>query len=152
MLEKRKHPGGRPPLFKTESELNKLIENYFKECKDHRETYITKQGKVIEDLNIPQNPTIAGLAYALGIDRGTIYNYEKTEQFFNTIIRARDYIIQNFESKAANTDGNISGTLFLMQNYGYKTNSENKQIVNIDEETKQKLKDIFDGFGKGKKD
>ena len=57
-----KHPGGRPPKYETVEELEKIIYEYFDECKKEKRPY-----------------TMSGLAYALGVDRRTLLNYSKDE-------------------------------------------------------------------------
>lgn len=103
---------GRPLIYKTANELEKLIEQYFKDC--------TKRNRP---------PTIAGLAYWLNVDRQTIYNYENRDEFFGTIKRARDRIIMNIEEELI-VKGN-SGTIFLAKNYGYSDKQEVEQNTTI---------------------
>ena len=98
---------GRPPLYKTPEELQKLIDGYFKDCE--------KRDKP---------PTIAGLAYTLGIDRQTVYNYGQKEEFFGTIKKARDRIIVELEERLM-TEGK-SGQIFLAKNYGYTDKQEHE--------------------------
>ena len=112
---------GRPLLFKTPEELQEKIDSYFKECKSNKGEIVTKDGNIIK-VNQPLNPTIAGLAYALGVDRQTVYNYESKDQFFDTIKTARDYIISQIENKLMNSSGNVTGPIFLAKNYGYTDN------------------------------
>lgn len=121
--DKEKNKGGKPLIFKSEQELQKAIDGYFEECKSNLIDFITKDGEVIK-INKPLIPTIAGLAYALGVDRHTIYNYAEREKYFHTIKRTRDYIVSKIESKLANVDGNIVGTIFLAKNYGYSDKQE----------------------------
>ena len=96
---------GRPMIYKTPQELEKLIDQYFKDCVKRK-----------------RPPTIAGLAYWLNVDRQTIYNYENRDEFFGTIKRARDKIIMNIEEELI-LKGN-SGTIFLAKNYGYTDRQE----------------------------
>lgn len=119
----KKHPGGRPLKFSSKSKLIEAIANYFQSCQDHTEDIITREG-VQKDVNIPYRPTIAGLAYALGCDRQTIYNYSNKNEFFDIIARAREHILNTWEEKAVNVNGNIRGLEFIMQNYGYSSNSK----------------------------
>ena len=102
---KEKHAGGRPPKFKNKEELQVLIDGYFEDCTVRE-----------------RPPTIAGLAYWLDVDRRTIYYYEKRDEFFHTIKRARDKIIMNIEEELI-LKGN-SGTIFLAKNYGYTDKQE----------------------------
>lgn len=97
---------GRPPLFKTVQELEKIIGVYFQYCIDNFE-----------------RPTIAGLAYHTGFHRDAIYSYEKKDRFADTIKRARDFILYRWEEHALSTT-NAAGVIFVMKNYGYSDNSK----------------------------
>jgi len=87
-----------------------------------KKTIITKDG--ILDVISPKVPTIAGLAYAIGVDRQTVYNYEKNQEYFDIIKRARDYILAEIESAAINDDVNNGPVIFVMKNYGYSDKQE----------------------------
>lgn len=95
-----KHPGGRPPIFKSVEELQEKIDAY--------KEYLETSGKP---------PTIAGLAYYTGIDRQTLYNYKEKDEFFGTIKRFVNWILATYEEQAVEK-GN-AGIIFLMKNYGY---------------------------------
>lgn len=95
-----KNKSGRPKLWANAEELEAKIESYKKYLKDDKKP-----------------PTIAGLAYYLGVDRGTIYNYKKEDEFFHTIKGFVDWIIMNWEEYAL--DNSSAGLIFLMKNYGY---------------------------------
>ena len=95
-----KHAGGRPKIFKNKAELQEKIDAYKK--------YLLDEDKP---------PTIAGLAYYTGIDRTTLYNYKKEEQFFNTIKTFVDWIIMTYEETSINNSS--GGIIFLLKNYGY---------------------------------
>jgi hypothetical protein len=144
----RKHAGGRPLLYNSPEDLEKAILEYYKECKDNKKTIITKEGKEIK-ISFPLIPTIAGLAYHLGIDRHTIYNYEKRDEYFHTIKKARDYILSQMESSLMNSDGNVTGKIFLAKNYGYTDKKEiehsgdlniYQQLSNLSEDEFNKMK------------
>ena len=97
--------GGRPLLFETKEALEEAIAKYFKDCE--------KRDKP---------PTIAGLAFWLDVDRHTIYNYEKRDEFFHTIKRVRGRIMASIEEELM-----IKGTggqIFLAKNYGYTDKQE----------------------------
>lgn len=98
---------GRPPIWKTADELQEKIDEYFSYCKDNDET-----------------PNIAGLAYFCGVSRETIYNYSEKDQFFDTLKKARDYVMYRMESRAID-GGAPAGTIFLLKNYGYSDRYEN---------------------------
>lgn len=121
--KKKKHAGGRPPLFKTPKDLQDKINAYFDDCKNNKATITDKNGVSLV-VDQPLIPTIAGLAYELGTDRQTIYNYADKDEFFDTIKKAREFIISRIERKLANENGNIAGTIFLSKNYGYTDKQE----------------------------
>lgn len=130
---KEKNKGGRPLLFKDEAELQVKIDEYINVCKENQIDFITKEGKVIK-ISKPLIPTIAGLAYHLGTDRHTIYNYEEKDEYFHTIKKIRNYILSQIETKLVNTDGNTAGTIFISKNYGYTDRQEIEHKFNdIDE-------------------
>lgn len=97
--------GGKPRKFKNKKELKEAIERY----KEYLETS-------------DRPPTIAGLAYYTGIDRQTIYNYQKRDEYFDTIKQFRDWVIMTYEEEAI-TRGN-GGIVFLLKNYGYTDRQE----------------------------
>ena len=97
--------GGRPLKYKTDDELREAIDNYFEYCKQNKK---------------PE--TIAGIAYHLGIERQSVYNYEKRDDFFDTVKKARDRILAGLE-EALFTEGK-SGQIFLAKNYGYTDKQE----------------------------
>lgn len=118
-MTKTGNPEGRPPCFKSPQELQKKIDAYLKECKDNIEEIINDKGQVVK-VKKPLIPSIAGLAYALDVDRQTIYNYQEKNQYFGIIKKARDFIYTQIEKKCLNTNGNIGGTIFIAKNYGYQ--------------------------------
>lgn len=98
--------GGRPLKFTSEKELSQGIEEYF----------------ALKD--IEEKPyTMSGLAYHLGVDRLTLLNYSKKEEFFNTVKRARERVEMWWEE---NLHGNsVTGTIFnLKNNFGWRDKSE----------------------------
>jgi len=98
-------PGGQPRKFKDAAELQACLDRY--------KAYLDESGKP---------PTIAGLAYYTGIDRTTIYNYQKDDEYFNTIKDFRDWIIMTYEEVSIDKGG--SGVIFLLKNYGYTDKQE----------------------------
>jgi hypothetical protein len=109
-----KHPGGRPRLFQSVQELEAKIKAYFNECDEKGRPY-----------------TISGLAYHLDIDRRTLLNYAKTDEFFPTISRARERCEGYAEEQLF--IGNDRGAKFsLMNNYGWRDKQEAEITVNGD--------------------
>ena len=118
MSEKEKHAGGRPPKFESVEELEECIEKY-------------KQYLLDED----KPPTMAGLAYYTGIDRKTLFNYNKKDEFFPTIKNFVDFVKMTYEETAINNSS--SGIIFLMKNYGYVDKTEQDITTQGDKITNQ---------------
>lgn len=95
---------GRPRKFKSAEELQERIDAYFADCEKRSAPY-----------------TISGLANWIDIDRQTLLNYEKNEEFFGTIKKAKEKIIQMQEEMLVSGQGNATGLIFSMKNnYGWK--------------------------------
>lgn len=105
---------GRPRKWENKEALQKDIDRYWKYCKDEE-----------------RPPTIAGLAYYLDVDRQTIYNYAKNDEYFDTIKKARNYIMMNLEEEAI-INGR-AGTIFVMKNYGYQDKQEVENTIKSNE-------------------
>lgn len=97
-----KNPVGRPLIFKSTEELTTLIDKYFDE---------------------EVKPTLAGLAYQLGIDRQTLYNYKERDEFFDIIKKARDYV-ESFYEKRLIYENNPTGVIFALKNMGWRDKTE----------------------------
>ena len=107
----------RPKIYNSVEEIEKDIEKYFLECDKKNKPY-----------------TISGLAYYLDMDRRTLLNYSKDEQFFLTIKKAKLKIEQQLEENALMGGANATFTIFnLKNNYGWKDSIEK---TNPDELTK----------------
>ena len=109
---------GRPKIFKSVEEVEEKINAYFKYCEDKDKPY-----------------TMSGLAYYLDVDRRTIVNYTKEEEFFPAIKRARDRVQMQLEENALLNKGNPTFTIFnLKNNFDWKdkieTNTENFEQIN----------------------
>ena len=114
---------GRPRAFKSVEEVEKKINAYFNYCEEKEKPY-----------------TMSGLAYYLGIDRKTLLNYSKNEEYFHTIKKARDKVQMQLEECLYRL-GNNSGVIFnLKNNFDWKDKIEhssseveniNKNISNI---------------------
>jgi len=106
---------GRPLLFKTPEDLDAAVQKYINEA---------------------EQPTLAGLAYALGIDRQTLYNYKERPDFFDIIKKATDWVSQIYEQRLIYNQ-NPTGVIFALKNMGWKDQSEIKHdipraFINID--------------------
>lgn len=100
----------RPKLYENVEDLEKDIKKYFVDC--------DKKGKYY---------TISGLAYALDMDRKTLLNYSKREEFFPTVKKAKLKIESQLEECLYRL-GNNSGVIFnLKNNYGWKDNNNENE-------------------------
>lgn len=98
----KKNPEGRPATWTSPEVLAKLIDQYFKN-QDH--------------------PTMAGLAEALDISRATLYNYEKKDEFLDTIKKARQRIELIYENLLI-YGGQPTGVIFALKNTGWKDRTD----------------------------
>lgn len=99
-------PGGRPKAFKSVEEIEEKIAEYKKYLLEYK-----------------RPASIAGLAYYLGVERQTIYNYEKDDKFFDTIKKHRAWALMNVEENCTIHGG---GAVFIAKNYGYTDKQEIK--------------------------
>lgn len=93
---------GRPLIFETPQKLSEAVEKYFAEEK---------------------KPTLAGLAYALGINRQTLYNYETRDDFLDIIKRAREKVEATYEQRLV-YENNPTGVIFALKNMSWKDKTE----------------------------
>lgn len=97
---------GQPMAYGTAEELQEAIDLYFYELEDRDET-----GKVINR----NTPLISGLAYALNIETRTLVNYEKREEYFPIIKRAKQKVEMDLERR-------LHGTAATGAIFGLKAN------------------------------
>lgn len=117
------HAGGRPPLYTEVEELQKIIDEYFNTC-DERiiQVFSKKIGDVVE-IKDPEPYTMSGLAYALEMDRRTLLEYGKKDEFSLTIKKARDKVHLDVERRLM--EGNSTGAIFnLKNNFDWKDKTE----------------------------
>jgi hypothetical protein len=141
---------GRPLKFANAGELQVRIDEYFHSCyeerwdsrsdKDGNVTWhpsLDRYGMIIRDQIKPF--TISGLAVFLGTSRQTLLNYEETDEFFDTITRAKA-IIENYaeEQLFDKNARNINGIQFNLNN-NYKRWT-NKQEVDMNATLEYSLK------------
>lgn len=89
---------GRPKKYTEVEIMQQKIDKYFLECNQKKEPY-----------------TITGLALALDLDRKSINNYAKDDEFFPTIKKAK-LKVENYLEKNLITGGNSTGTIFNLKN------------------------------------
>jgi hypothetical protein len=101
--------GGRPLRFETPADLKTEADLYFEGT---------------------DRPTLAGLAYALGIDRQTLYNYKKRDGFFDIIKNYRDRVEVKYEERLI-YDNQPTGVIFALKNMGWKDKVEQEHSGNL---------------------
>lgn len=122
--EDRAGVGGRPLKYGTVEELEKAINEYFKNCNEETEPM-----------------TITGLALALDVDRKTLCNYENKDEYFHTIKQAKLRVENAYEKRLVKR-GN-AGDIFALKNFSWDDkqifdNTGNAtQVVYIDVEEKK---------------
>jgi hypothetical protein len=141
--EDDKHPGGRPLKFKTAAELDLAIQTYFDECDPHIVKHMEASGFnergqtmwATREIMTEQRPyTMSGLARAIALDRKSLLNYKKRDEFFPSIQAAIDRCQEYAESQLFGPYAN--GAKFnLINNYrGEYQPWADKQVVAGDPE------------------
>ena len=131
-MKNKKENRGAPPRYKNVSEIEGLIDNYFKECEgepflnEDGQPLTTEKGAVLYK-KPPKPPTVTGLALALGFTtRQALLNYQGKEQFVDTISRAKTVIEEYAERRLFDRDG-CNGAKFSLAN-NFKGWSEKQEI------------------------
>jgi len=116
-------PVGKPLKYKTVEELQSIIDEYFD--KDTGEAYLG------EGDDRRYLPTMAGLAYKLGLSRQGLLNYSNRDEYVDAIKDARTLIEISLEQRLA---GNaVTGTIFnLKNNFAWKDKTETEFSGGID--------------------
>lgn len=125
---------GQPRLFKSAADLQERVDNYFAYAEENKKPY-----------------SIAKLALYMGCDRQTIYNYEKDQEYFDIIKKAREKCIANLEERLLEF-GN-AGQIFIAKNYGYTdrqeitSNNKNENINHNVEATEEEVTLLKQKYG-----
>jgi len=114
-----KHPGGRPPFFKTPAKMQEAIEGYFDWCDNRiKSIYNEKAGTDIQ-ISDPAPYTMSGLARHLGMDRRTLIDYKERDEFLPAIKAARERVHEDVETRLM--EKQATGAIFnLKNNFGWK--------------------------------
>lgn len=132
---------GRPPMFTSAEDMQKLIDEYFEECDgkilldEDGKPMRNKDGKIIRDDRRPY--TITGLALALGFNsRTSLLNYEGKEEFMNTIMRAKSRVERYAEERLYDKHGSNGAKFSLANNF---KNWSEKQTIEADVNSKMNI-------------
>ena len=99
--EVAKRAAHRPRKFESGEKLQKAIDLYFKKCDEKSKPY-----------------TVMGLCLTLDIDRKTLLNWEKEEEFFHIVKRAKYKIAEMLEEKLHSHA--CTGAMFNLKcNFGF---------------------------------
>lgn len=123
--EDQKNKGGRPPLYKTADDMQKIIDQYFSKCDELKEPY-----------------TMSGLAYELDMSRQTLIDYKNKDEFIDTIKKARLKVEVSVEKRMLASTGVVAGVIFnAKNNFGWrdKQEVEQKTIVSYEDMTDEQL-------------
>lgn len=102
MKKKGKKKIGRPPKYSKPKDMQGIIDNYF-----------TTQLEAEEPL------TVTGLALALNMSRQALVDYEKKDEFLDTIKKAKLRIEEFLEKRLFGSQ--VAGVIFnLKNNYNWK--------------------------------
>lgn len=122
-------PAGRPRIYETVEELEKLIEEYFENSKgtmllDKDENPVVFKGMPIYVDGY--HPTTTGLALFLGFkSRQALLNYQGRPEFNDAITRAKLRIEDYANQRLFDKDGVQGAKFTLTNNYeGYKEKTE----------------------------
>lgn len=119
---------GRPLAFKSKEELEEKIENYFADCEARDE-----------------QPFITELAVWLDVDTETLRNYEKKDEYFGTIKRAKQKCEMAVEKNMMTNKFNATASIFnLKNNYGWEDRIKQDNTHNVDPEVKEQLDNALD--------
>jgi hypothetical protein len=125
MADIKKHNVGRPLAFKSVEDIKNKINEYFDYC-DNRlvHGYDNKNNQEFAYIS-PEPYTMSGLAYYLGIDRKTLYNYSEKDEFFPTIKKARDRVEMDIERRMNDKNAFTPGLIFnAKNNFGWVDKNE----------------------------
>ena len=130
---------GRPKKYNNAEEMQKVIDEYFNGCQKPVKIFNKDLGKYItvtdEKGNIEYEQykpyTITGLANALNMSRQDLINYEKDNEFFDTITRAKRKVEQYVEERLFNKDDANGAKFNLANNF---SRWKDKQEVEVAQE------------------
>jgi len=116
-------PAGRPPVFETSYQMEKLVEEYFDSL------YPSFDSGRVDKSKDPRPSTITGLCIHLGFEsRQSFYDYEKKPEFTYIVKMARLRIEFGYENRLM-TMKNPAGAIFALKNMGWADKLEVEKTV-----------------------
>jgi hypothetical protein len=127
---------GRPLIYKTASELQKKIDEYFE---TRKAPLLDKQGRPCLDsednvIMVDIKPcTITGLALYIGFSgRQALLNYQEREEFMDAITRAKSRVEEYAESRLFDKDGANGAKFSLANNFKNWADKQELDLGNKD--------------------
>lgn len=124
--------GGRPKAFNSVEEMQEKINKYFKYC--------DSKSEILPDGRYKYKPyTISGLCVYLDVSRDTLCEYEKLDEYSDTIKKAKKKIENWLEENSLAGLTNPTVSIFnLKNNFGWKDRTEIEQTnITLAEKIKQ---------------
>ena len=127
-----KNKGGRPPKYSRPEDMEKVVNQYFKECEEKQR--VDAEGKPICNKSgrpvtyRDKIPTVSGLARALGFkSRQSLLDYQAKKQFQDIILDAKLQIEIFVEEQLYTRDGYKGASFVLWNSFGWKPAAENEK-------------------------
>ena len=127
-----KNKGGRPAKYATPEAMEKVVEQYFKDCEE--KLRVDSEGKLLFDRSgrpvvyRDKIPTISGLARALGFrSRQSLFDYQAKRQFRDIILDAKLRVEIFTEEQLYTRDGCNGARFALWNNFGWKQTAESEK-------------------------
>ena len=135
-----KHPGGRPLKFQSVEELETAINLYFDDCDKCVDTRVWSHDAIEEQagkrvctncwggekskgcllvsgqFRMPRPYTVTGLALWLNTTRQTLLDYQQKDEFFDTIVQAKQRIENFAAERLFDKDTPTRGVIFSLSN------------------------------------
>lgn len=114
--------------------MQRVIDLYFNVCNNNAkdiETILTdEEAAIVNQWGDPVVPTVAGLSLALGMSRQALLDYEKKDEFLDTVKRAKQRIEASIEQRLFGNS--VTGVIFnLKNNFGWKDKTETEHSGNL---------------------
>lgn len=124
-------PVGRPRCFESPEDMTQQIEGYFNSLTT---TVFDEGGNEIGSRWIGR-PTLGGLAVYLGVDRRTVFEYSRADEYSPIIKRAKD-IIHAFNEQMLASGSNPVGAINTLVNLrdGWVSDQKNIEIKPVVED------------------
>lgn len=142
----------RPIEYKSDVHPQKVLE-YISQCEDEIEEYHKTRGDKSDSFDRivkVKLPSIEGLAFFMGINKTTVYEWESSyEEFSNVIDKLRQKQASELINKGLSGDYNPTIAKVLLTKHGYRegveqTGKDGSPLVpQLNDDEKNKLKELL---------